>query len=528
MRKSPRRSKRSRRWRLHPLLVTGVAPILPMLIGSAINIWYNLTHVEPLLTPNQRALFVRTTALYNLAAYPVLTAAWVWLLWSLRRPFRALTSGGTLDPERRLQAQRLVINLPWWAVGLAALGWGLCAPVFLLSLTRDPEPLRAVLYAHLPVSFVISGLIALTHSFFTVELLTQRLLYPVFFRESRPAGTPGALALSLRGRWLLFAISAGVCPVISLLLLTLVPRDPGHDTRAFAFAVGALGIALGLATAWLLGRLVTQPVDELRRATQAVAEGDLDARIAALRADEFGLLIDGFNTMVGELREKRRVEESFGRHVGRHIARQILASEGGLGGVEEELTVMFVDIRNFTTHAEGSSPARIVVVLNLFLTEMVEVVEQGQAGIVNKFLGDGLMALFGRWTGRPDHADAAVAAGREMFRRLERINQRLAAEGEPPLAIGVGIHTGRAVVGSIGSPHRMEYTAIGDTVNVASRVESLTKVVGEPLLLTESTRRALRVPLPLAPLPPQHVRGHHTPVEVLRLAEPALSPSVAA
>jgi adenylate cyclase len=514
--------------RYHPLLLTGVAPILPMLIGSAINIWYNLTHVEPLLTPHQRSIFVRTIAIYNFMAYPVLAGAWVWLVWSLRGPFRELTRGGTLDPRRQLRAQRLVINLPWWGVGLAAIGWGLCVPVFLVSLSRDSEPLRAVLYAHLPVSFAISGLIALTHSFFTLELLTQRLLYPIFFRESRPAGTPGALALSLRARWLLFAISAGVCPVVSLLLLALVPRDPDRDARAFALAVGGLGIGLGLATAWLLGRLVTHPVDELRGATQAVAEGDLDVRISALRADEFGLLIDGFNTMVGGLREKRRVEESFGRHVGRHIARQILASHHGLGGVEEELTVMFVDIRDFTTRAEASTPARVVALLNLFLTEMVEVVEQGHAGIVNKFLGDGLMALFSRWTGRPDHADAAVAAGREMLRRLPRINARLAAEGEPRLAIGVGIHSGRAIVGSIGSPHRMEYTAIGDTVNVASRVESLTKVVGEPLLITEATRRALRVPLPLASLPPQHVKGHPRPVEVLRLDEPALSPSVAA
>jgi adenylate cyclase len=505
--------------RVDPLLLTGVAPILPMLIGSAVNIWYNLSHVEPLLTPAQRAIFIRTTAIYNLTAYPVLVGAWVWLLLSLRRPFRELRQGGTLDRERRVRAQRLVINLPWWGVGLAAIGWGLCVPVFLLSLMRDSEPLRSVLYAHLPVSFAISGLIALTHSFFTVELLTQRLLYPVFFRDSRPAGTPGALALSLRARWVLLAISAGVCPVVSLLLLALVPHDPVHDTRPFMFAVGGLGIALGLTTAWLLGRLVTQPVHELRGATRAVTEGDLDVRISALRADEFGLLIDGFNTMVGELREKRRVEETFGRHVGRHIARQILASERGLGGVEEELTVMFVDIRNFTTRAEASAPARVVALLNLFLTEMVEVIEQGQAGIVNKFLGDGLMALFGPWTGRSDHADAAVAAGREMLRRVERLNARLAAEGEPRLVIGIGIHTGRAVVGSIGSPHRMEYTAIGDTVNVASRVESLTKVVGEPLLLTEATRRALRVPLPLASLPPQRVKGHHTPVEVLRLAE---------
>ena len=113
--------------------------------------------------------------------------------------------------------------------------------------------------------------------------------------------------------------------MISLLLLTLVPRP--EDNVAFAMSVGGLGIALGLITAWLLGRLVTEPVDELRRATQAVAAGDLGVTIADRRADEFGQLIDGFNTMVAELRAKRRLEEDFGRHVGERIARQILERE---------------------------------------------------------------------------------------------------------------------------------------------------------------------------------------------------------
>jgi adenylate cyclase len=179
---------------------------------------------------------------------------------------------------------------------------------------------------------------------------------------------------------------------------------------------------------------------------------------------------------------------------------------------------VFVDIRNFTARSAAASPGQVVEVLNLFLTEMVDVIEQRHGGIVNKFLGDGLMALFSEWTGRPDHADAAVAAGREMLQRLQALNVRLGAAGEPPLAIGIGIHTGRAVVGSIGSPRRMEYTAIGDAVNVASRVESLTKVVGVPLLLTAATRQALSVSPSLELLPAQEVRGHG-PVDVLRILE---------
>jgi adenylate cyclase len=511
----------SRGPRVHPLLLTGAGAVLPMLIGSVINIWYNITNIEPLLTPGQREIFMRTVALYNGLVYPVLGAAWVWLLLSLRAPFREQVQGGISDRTRRLAAQRLVINLPWWGVGLAAVGWGLCAPVFLYALSRSPEPLNPMLYAQLPVSFAISGLIALTHGFFTLELLSQRLLYPVFFRDSRPAKTPGAVALSLRARGVLLAVSAGVCPVVSLLLLKLAPRPAGEENVAFTLSVGGLGIALGLVTAWLLGRLVTKPVDELQQATEAVAAGDLSVRIPDLRADEFGELIDGFNRMVVELREKRRIEEDFGRHVGQRVARQILERPGGLGGVVEELTIMFVDIRDFTTRSEASSPEQAVALLNVFLTETVEVIEQRHGGIVNKFLGDGFMALFADWTGRPDHADAAVAAGREMLQRLGDINGRLQATRELPLSIGIGIHTGRAVVGSIGSPRRMEYTAIGDAVNVASRVESLTKVVDAQLLLTEATRQALRVPLPLEALPSQHVRGH-APVDVLRLREPEL------
>ena len=508
---------RPRRLRVHPLLLTGMAPLLPMVIGSAVNIWYNLTNIDPMLTEGQRAIFARTILLFNLAVYPPLVGVWAWLVLSLRGPFREQLRGGISDAGRRLRAQRLMINLPWWATGLAAVGWGLCTPVFLGALALSPEPLNPLVYAQLPVSFAISGMIAVTHGIFIVELVSQRLLYPVFFRGMRTARTPGALSLSLRGRGILLAVSAGVCPVVSLLLLTLVPREAGKEIVVFALTVGGLGIALGLVTAWLLGRLVAEPVDELRQATQAVAAGDLSMTIRSLHADEFGYLIDGFNTMVAQLREKRRIEEDFGRHVGERIARHILATERQ-GGVAEELTLVFVDIRNFTARSEAATPERVIALLNIFLSEMVDVIEQRHGGIVNKFLGDGLMAMFADWTGRADHADAALAAGREMLDRLEAINVRLAETGEPPLAIGIGIHTGRAVVGSVGSPRRMEYTAIGDAVNVASRVESLTKIVGTPLLLTEATRRALKVIPPLAALPSQQVKGH-TSVEVLRLAD---------
>jgi adenylate cyclase len=503
----------------HSLLLLGVAPIVPQVVGSAVNIWYNIIHIKPLLSAAQLEVFLRTIAVFNVTVYPLALLGWIWALYSLWGPWRGLMAGRPVSSEMLLRGRRRVINLPWWGMGLCGSGWLLCIPVFLTVLSRAPGTLDPRLYAHLPISFLISALIAITHSFFAIELLSHRYLYPVFFRDTRPADVPGTLALSLQGRGLLWAVSAGLCPIASLLLLMLAPHDPGGtDTPWFALAVGGLGIGFGLTTAWMVGLLVTEPVKQLKQAAQRVAGGDLGVQVALLRADEFGPLIDEFNQMIVELREKNRLKETLGTHVGQQAARQILTRDPGLGGVEEEVTVMFADIRNFSARCAASAPQEAVSLLNLFLAEMVEVVEQKHDGMVNKFLGDGFMALFGTWNGQDGHADAAVMAGRDMLARLEALNARLVREGQLPLAIGIGIHTGRAVVGSLGSPRRMEYTAIGNTVNVASRVEELTKLVGESLLLTAATYAALRASAGLEALPPQQIKGHTEPIVVYRLA----------
>ena len=505
-------ASRAHRW---ALLLTGLAPLAPTLIGSAVNIWYNLTEIDPLLTDTQRRIFVTTTIWFNLLVYPPALAVWGSVVWSLRAPFRALTRGEVVDPARLAQARRRVINLPWWIVLVSGVGWLLCIPVFLWHLATGPEPLHPMVYTHLPVSFVISGMIAMTHGVFGVELLSQRLLYPVFFRGTSAWLTPGARALSLRARGLLWALSAGVCPIVSLVLLALVPSP---HAPGFAVAVGAIGVIFGLHTAWLVGRLVTEPINDLTLAARSVSRGDLGVNIERPRADEFGPLIDAFNTMVSGLREKERIEESFGRHVGQAVARAIMARPAGLGGAEEPITVLFLDIRGFTARAAGVAPQTIVTLLNGFFAEMVDVIEQRHAGIVNKFLGDGLMAIFGDWTGRTDHADAAVAAARDMLARLVVFNAELTGRGEAPLRVGIGVHTGRAVVGSIGSPHRMEFTAIGDAVNVAARVEGLAAALGEPFLITAATRTALRNAPALEALGPHDIKGQREPIVVYRPA----------
>jgi adenylate cyclase len=149
---------------------------------------------------------------------------------------------------------------------------------------------------------------------------------------------------------------------------------------------------------------------------------------------------------------------------------------------------------------------------------MVEVVEGEHGGMINKFLGDGFMALFGVGSDSRNHAERALAAGRSMQRAMERLNFERVARGEDPIKIGIGINTGPVIVGSIGSPDRMEFTAIGNTVNVASRIEALNKVLGTSLLLSKATREALRHEIELCALPPQPVKGVDEPVQVFTVA----------
>jgi adenylate cyclase len=300
-------------------------------------------------------------------------------------------------------------------------------------------------------------------------------------------------------------------------LLVSAPESTSRSSAWFASFTAVFAVALGLSTCWMLGRLVTRPIDALRASAREVAAGNLETSVELVRSDEFGPLIDDFNNMVAGLRAKQVIQEAFGRHVGQEAVQRILEQDPNLRGASREITVLFADVRNFTARCSVLSAEDVVRLLNLLFTEMVTVIEQQHGGMVNKFLGDGLMALFGAGEPRDDHADAAVGAAREMLERLQEVNRRVVELGFEPLALGIGIHTGHAVVGSIGSIGRSDYTAIGNTVNVASRVESLTKVLGAPILLTEQSLAATLHKPPVKTFPPQEVKGKSQPLVVFGL-----------
>jgi len=265
-------------------------------------------------------------------------------------------------------------------------------------------------------------------------------------------------------------------------LLTEDTRD--LDTVAPA-AVAAFGVSAALSM-WLslvIADIVTGPVIDLRDATRRVAAGDLDVRVRVVSTDETGELAATFNAMVAGLDERERLRHAFGAFVDPAVTERVLAEGTDLAGEEVDVSVLFLDVRDFTGFAERAAPHEVVAALNELYEAVVPVIV-GHRGHANKFVGDGLLAVFGAPDRHPDHAKRAVAAACEIG--------RLMRDGRSgPLRAGVGVNTGRVLVGTVGGAGRRDFTVIGDAVNTAARVQEATRETGDDVLVTEATLRAV-------------------------------------
>lgn len=201
------------------------------------------------------------------------------------------------------------------------------------------------------------------------------------------------------------------------------------------------------------------------------------------------------------------------RYLSSAIVERVLANPDQihLGGENQVASILFTDIRSFTPMSENMQPQQVVELLNEYFTAMTDLIFE-HGGTLDKYLGDGIMAIFGAPLARPDDADRAVKTAMEMQRALVRLNEAWAARGQAPIRVGMGVNTGPVTAGNIGSTKRMDYTVIGDAVNVASRLCS--NAAGGQILISEITHTALRGPLPATKLNPIKVKGKEAPVEV--------------
>jgi class 3 adenylate cyclase len=384
----------------------------------------------------------------------------------------------------------------------------------------------AVWELHLPgYSFPILVAAALPVFLFAIAflfLLMERTLRPLLEELSRaaPAG------IELRG--------AGI-PLRVRLLLTLPAMNIGAGIAVAGLAgtgngsVGRLGLVVGisvgvaavlaLALALLLSDSIVAPIARLRAATERVSSGDLTVDIPVISTDETGALTGSFNQMVTGLRERERLREAFGAFVDPELTERVLRHGTDLAGEEIDLSVLFMDVRGFTAYSEQAQARDVVARLNDLYEQVVPVILT-HGGHANKFIGDGLLAVFGAPERLSDHADRAVAAAIEITRV---VNDRYNGD----LRVGIGINSGRVLVGTIGGGGRLDFTVIGDPVNTAARVETATRQTNDDILITSATHQLLtRHDVPRwEERPPISLKGKTKPVTLYAPCETVKRPT---
>jgi adenylate cyclase len=291
--------------------------------------------------------------------------------------------------------------------------------------------------------------------------------------------------------------------------------EPARRLEQAMLLILLAALVMASLIALAVARGVSQPLQHLAEHTKLVAAGDYTRRLDLPREDEIGQLATAFNHMTAGLAERDRVRDLLGKVVSPEIATQLLQSDLKLGGEEREVTILFSDLRDFTGLSERLTPTEVLTLLNRYLDRMSAIIEQ-HGGVIDKYIGDAIMALFGAPVALPDAAARALAAARDMADSLAEMNRELEAEGQPTLAFGVGINTARVVAGNMGSNTRLNYTVIGDGVNLASRLESMTKdpVHRTSIIISEATARAVGEESKLRSLGAVTVKGKTEAVKV--------------
>jgi adenylate cyclase len=477
------------------LLVSGA--IVPTVVGAAViatmAFWALPTSATDLSHRHVLSHNVIASLVYLLIAVPI-GVGWGYF-W--------LTIPASTDATL---GRRTLLAVPPRIAVIHGTVWFTATLLFVVTNIRTPW-----LATTLGVSMLLGGTVTMAVSYW----MCRRVLRPsvaVLLTEDPPR-RPRRPGLRLRAvsAWV---VGSGV-PMLMLMLVaasSLVVEYPGHRLAVVVLALGACAVISGFAVAAFTAATTADPIDEVRRGMERVERGDFDVAVPVFDASELGLLQAGFNFMAKGLRERERLRDLFGRHVGRDVARlaEESASEDGskiaMSGVNCEVAVLFVDLVGSTTLATKLPPEEVVQLLNGFFIVVVEVVER-RRGLVNKFEGDAALAIFGAPMPLDDPAGEALAAAREMNNRLNPPGTEIRA--------GIGVSAGVVVAGNVGDPSRYEYTVIGDPVNEAARLTDVAKrsggVVASGAALTKAKQSEVRQ---WRVIDAQVLRGRDSPTEI--------------
>lgn len=464
---------------------------------------------------------------YDLAGVVTLVVAFVTLMAyvfyhlysrSIRAFLATLIAGESPDEELATRAWIEAVNFSPRVVGWTTL-------VAILAYTA--QALYFFVFTELSLVLVLQGWIVALTSTVAIALVffifyLERAMQPVSFLALAVGAQanlddPRVTHFRLRVKLPVLILPIMIVPLVTLGLFGYsqaikLGGDPAASLRLTA-SVMLFASIVGTALTILLVNSVLAPIRELEQVMRAVAEGDLGARVRPHSGDELASLGLHFNAMAEKLARQEQLRAAFGQYVSGPVRDGILSGRIRLGGERREVTIAFTDIRNFTAWCERTPPEDVVQTLNAYYANLVQIIED-YGGTVTRYTGDGVLALFGAPLEDPDHALNAVKAALKAQEILENFNSIRRLVNAFELRTGFGIHTGVAVVGSVGSETRAEYTPIGDPANVASRIEGLNRELGTSILISRATYERVAEHIIVGKTAQTAVKGRVEPVQV--------------
>jgi adenylate cyclase len=442
---------------------------LASLVASATFVGYYQL-VGPLQGGDTRLWTVGLNAIYAIIGITLLTVVTNgWIHRAFEPEWRALLTNETPD----VRVRTAVVRQPWRLAIFVVLSW---VPAIVFAMSDDL--LRAE-FQDAVAELVGIGLGTLANASL-VYLLAERVLRPLFATALAP-GDIGAATAGIRPRiFVAWALGAAL-PLAGIVVTPLLvdEGDPFPATVPMVY-LGCLGLGVGFLMTRVTVRSVAEPLASVRAGLSRVQSGDVDVAVPVDDAGEVGQLQSGFNDMVDGLRQRRVLEDLFGRHVGADVARRAVEGGVSLGGELRPVSVFFVDLIGSTQMAEQLPAQDVVAAVNRFLGLVVHAAT-AHGGWVNKFEGDGALCVFGAPEPQPDHAARALRAAAQLRDDLQ-------AAG---IDAGIGLSSGDAVAGNVGTESRYEYTVMGHPVNEAARLSDLAKQRPARLLVSaESVRLA--------------------------------------
>jgi adenylate cyclase len=383
--------------------------------------------------------------------------------------------------------RRKALNLP---VAMAAIAFGVWLIFGLMIATNimklhPDQPLR--IFVHIFMGIIFSAQVVAIYVFYFTESILSRSIVNYLMGDEKVSSLDGVVSMPISVRITLMVLTTAVFPMLHITFLNYLGESRGPTLLYATLLVFVNGVGQGI----FIVRSLSDPINRIAELFVRFQHGeDVSEDVEIHRADNLGRFAEMFDDLTETIEERDFIRRTFGRYMSQQVMEEILDGDIELGGTLKEATVMFADVRDFTRFSENKPPDEVVSLLNDYLDTMVEVITNYD-GVPDKFLGDGILAVWSVPADVSNHPQKAVQAAFAMLKELDRFNEERRRNGEEPLTIGMGIHTGELIAGNIGSREKMEFTVVGDTVNTCSRIEAANKELNSTISLSRTVYEQL-------------------------------------